>query len=253
MFALAPHHDLESLAERYQLRRRIQIRDFLTEDAALEIHQLLANETPWGLCFNQGERVAALRAADLAGLSGDEKAQIGQMVASGARDGYQFIYQHFPLFSDYFDPAQPAMPLFRAFEFINSAPFLDFVRGLTGHDDLVWADAQATCYRAGDFLMRHTDEVPKTRRRAAYVLNFTPDWRPDWGGYLQFFDDKFDIEQGFRPLFNAMNIFSVPQDHSVGAVSNFAPIPRLSLTGWFRADQPPRPIGDRAAFGAERA
>ena len=250
MFALAPEHDPVSLAEHYRQRKRIQIREFLTADAARQAHRMLAEQTPWGLCFNQGERVAALREKDVAGLSRDQQAEIGRMIASGARDGYQFVYRYFPLFTDYFDSAQPGMPLFGLFEFINSAPMLDFVRRLTGHQDIVWADAQATRFIGGDFLMRHTDEVSATRRRAAYVLNFTPDWRPDWGGYLQFFDDKFDVEEGYRPLFNAINIFSVPQDHSVGAVSNFAPMPRLSVTGWFRADRPPHPIGDRTAFVA---
>ena len=72
------------------------------------------------------------------------------------------------------------------YEFINSPRFLEFVRRLTGLDDIRWADGHATLYRAGHFLKFHTDEKPADKRRAAYVLNFTKDWGRDWGGLLQF-------------------------------------------------------------------
>jgi SM-20-related protein len=245
MFAIAPGHDLRSLATRYAARGRVQLRDFLEDDSSLRIEAVLKEQTPWGLCFNQGERVAGLRAADVAGLSGEKWRQITSTVAVGARDGFQFFYRYFPLFTDYFDAASPPVPLFGLFEFINSAPFLELVRHVTGHRDIVWADAHATCFEAGHFLMRHNDEMPGAHRRAAYVLNFTRDWRPDWGGYLQFFDSEGDVERAFKPLFNAINLFEVPRDHSVEAVSPFAGAARLSVTGWFRADQPPGPIGKR--------
>lgn len=245
VLALAPRSDLASNAQSYRELGRCQIRDLFAEESADAIAADLQEHTPWGLCFNQGERVAALRATDVAGLSDEKRSQIAAAVSTGARQGFQFFYQHFPLFTDYFDGNRATVPLFTLFEFINSAPFLDLMRELTGAADIAWADAHATCYRPGHFLMRHNDEMPGSERRAAYVLNFTRDWRADWGGYLQFFDEAGDVAHAYRPLFNAVNVFAVPQEHSVEAVSPFAPAPRLSVTGWLRADQPPGPIGDR--------
>lgn len=246
MLAIAPDHDPASLAAAYRERGRLQIRSFLADESARDIEGLLKDETPWGLCFNQGDNVAGLRAADVAGLTREKRGQITQAVAAGAREGFQFFYRYYPLFTDYFDASRPHVPLFRVFEFINSAPFIGFMRDVTGHQDIQWADAHATCFEPGQFLMRHNDEMPGTHRRAAYVLNFTRDWSPDWGGYLQFFDEAGDVERAFRPLFNAINLFEVPRDHSVEAVSPFARERRLSVTGWLRADRPPGPIGGRA-------
>lgn len=243
MFALAADHDVQFFADRYRGNGRVQIRELFTPQSAQRIEALLKDETPWGLCFNQGERVAGLRAADVAALTPEKWKQITSAVAAGARDGFQFFYRYFPLFTDYFATARGPVPLFGLFEFINSASFIEMVRRITGHGDIVWADAHATCFEAGHFLMRHNDEMPSAHRRAAYVLNFTHEWRPDWGGYLQFFDGEGDIECAFRPRFNALNLFKVPRDHSVEAVSPFAGAARLSVTGWFRADQPPGPIG----------
>ncbi|MDQ3143344.1 MAG: 2OG-Fe(II) oxygenase [Pseudomonadota bacterium] len=250
MFRLNPDHDPIELASRYAVKSRMQIRDIFEQQTADDIFETLRTQTPWGMCFNAGERVVELGPEQVAGLSVAEQQRISQQIGEGARKGYQFHYHYFPLLASYFDPTVAEMPLFRVFEFINSPPFMDFFRTLTGHHEALWADAHATLYRAGSFLKYHTDEVPAHRRVAAYVLNFTPGWGRDWGGFLQFFGPDYDVEQAYRPLFNAMNIFSVPSDHSVSMVSNYVVNHRISITGWLREDEPPRPIGDRTAFGA---
>ena len=67
------------------------------------------------------------------------------------------------------------------------------------------------------------------------MLNFTPVWRPDWGGVLQFLDADGHVAEGYSPAFNALNIFKVPQDHCVSSVVHHAPFNRLSITGWIRS------------------
>ena len=80
---------------------------------------------------------------------------------------------------------------------------------------------------------RHVDAHSGEGRRVAYVLNFAPDyWHTDWGGYLVFFDEEGDIVEGFRPRFNALNLFRVPQAHSVTFVPPFAPAARFAISGW---------------------
>jgi Rps23 Pro-64 3,4-dihydroxylase Tpa1-like proline 4-hydroxylase len=100
---------------------------------------------------------------------------------------------------------------------------------------LIKADAQATAYTPGDFLSLHTDSHVAEGWRVAYVLNFAPpDWKPDWGGYLNFFDADGDVVAGWRPRFNALNLLKVPQPHNVSYVPPFAPAERIAITGWFR-------------------
>jgi Rps23 Pro-64 3,4-dihydroxylase Tpa1-like proline 4-hydroxylase len=69
----------------------------------------------------------------------------------------------------------------------------------------------------------------------AYVLNVTfTDWSPDYGGYLTFYDGSGDVELALRPKFNTLNVFSVPQLHSVTRVAPFAPLGRTAISGWAR-------------------
>jgi Rps23 Pro-64 3,4-dihydroxylase Tpa1-like proline 4-hydroxylase len=67
---------------------------------------------------------------------------------------------------------------------------------------------------------------------AAYVFSMTKVWDKNWGGHLAFFDDAGNITHAFVPSFNTLNIFLVPQLHSVQLVSPFAGANRSSYLGW---------------------
>lgn len=238
MYTINSALDVNELARDYAVRRRLQIRDFLAEESAERIFHHLSAETPWGVAFNNGEKVIQLSAAQASQLTVEQQRTLGEGINERARKGYQFFYHYYPMLDAYFVPGYPHLPLFDVLEFINGEPFLEFVRSLTGFKNIRWADAHATLYRVGHFLKYHTDEKPSDSRVCAYVLNFTKGWGRDWGGFLQFFNDRYDVEEGLRPIFNALNIFTVPADHSVSQVGGYAPGSRYSITGWLREDEP---------------
>ena len=247
MIRINPALEASVLAADFARRGRLQVRDFFVAEDAEGIHDMLDRQTPWWLVYNVGGRVEELPPERLARMTQGEFNQILLGVQERARTQFQFLYQTYPLVPTYFAPNAAKLPIHGVYEFLNSAPALDFFRTLTGHPDIRWADGQATLYRSGNFLKSHSDQHPRDRRVAAFVLNFTKLWERDWGGYLQFFDDAHDVEQGYRPIFNALNIFTVPMDHNVGVVSPFAYGMRYSVTGWLRSDDPPGPFG-RAAL-----
>ena len=123
-------------------------------------------------------------------------------------------------------------------EWLNSDEFLEFARGVTGFDDISFVDSQATRYSPGHFLGTHDDTLKGKNRRAAYIFNFTPNWRPDWGGHLQLQDDFGNARCGLVPTFNALNILAIPQRHNVSFITPFAGGYRLSISGWFRYGDP---------------
>ncbi len=246
-FALNSKHDPASLADQYAEKGRMQLRDILVPDAAEDIYQRLY-KAPWHLAYNEGLKVHEHTPEQLQNISREKAAEIQNKVYKGAQQGYQFLYNHFPISSAYFAQGGKSVygeqgdALFAVFEYLNSPAMLDFFKTLTGHHNTVWVDAHATLYRAGHFLKFHTDENAKEQRLAAYVLNFSKDWGRDWGGLLQFWDKNYDVELAYRPLFNALNIFSIPADHSVSVVAPYCPGLRFSITGWLREGQPGGPI-----------
>ena len=50
----------------------------------------------------------------------------------------------------------------------------------------------------------------------------------------QIHDIDGHVSEGYAPTFNALNIFRVPQLHSVTQVASYVAAERLSITGWIR-------------------
>jgi Rps23 Pro-64 3,4-dihydroxylase Tpa1-like proline 4-hydroxylase len=166
-------------------------------------------------------------------MDDQEADKITAGIQERAQTQFQFLYAFYPILHAYALPTSPRYKIFDFFEFLNSSAVLDFIRGLTGIDQIRWADAQATWYRPGHFLRAHTDDNPSRCRAVAYVMNLSPLWDRDWGGLLQFFDASDNIEQAFKPSFNTLNIFTVPKLHSVSMVSTYVTAERLAVTGCF--------------------
>lgn len=237
LFELNPALDRAQLAGQFSRDRRIQIRDVLTPETAMEVRNILARHTPWAVAWQAGrDGPNVIRREQLQRLSTAENAAIGGKIGAAMQGAdYAFSYSSYPMLDAYRDRWDPDGPHDLLIEYINAPDFLDFIRGVTGMPELIKADAQATLYAPGQFLALHDDRGGDEGRRIAYVLNMTAgEWRPDWGGYLLFFDEEGDVIAGYKPRFNALNLFEVPQHHNVSYVPPFGPVRRYAITGWFR-------------------
>lgn len=232
--ALNSSLDVDALAKAYARENRLSVKNVLAPESAERIHRCLVKETPWGLVYNEGEKVIEIPADKLAQITPDRMRQIYQGAFARAQKEYQFLYNYYPILTSYQSGKNREFFLHRVLEFVNSEPVLTFIRRLTGIESVIKADAQATLYRANSFLLLHNDIVGDEGRKCAYVFNFTKEWRPNWGGYLQFFDANGNVEKAIMPTFNTLNIFTVPQAHAVEFVPPFCPGLRFAITGWFR-------------------
>ena len=235
-FALAPAIDVAALAERFAHDGRIQIAPFLAPPAADALAAHLVARTDWRQVMNSGERVFETVPAVLAALTDAQRKRLEETMHAAARTGFQYRYDSIHVPDDPVARAGLNDPLTGFARFMSSRPVIDLVTAITGAADIAFADAQATIYRNGDFLTAHTDDVPGKHRRAAYVFGLTPEWRAEWGGLLLFHGGAGGIAEGYVPAFNTLSLFAVPQTHSVSQVAPWADQPRLSVTGWLRAN-----------------
>ncbi|MBC6982815.1 2OG-Fe(II) oxygenase family protein [Caulobacter sp. 17J80-11] len=238
--SIAPGFDPAAARPVLQRFGRLHIPGFFVGDGAARVHASLVSDCPWmRSTMVEGKNVDA-RLDFIASLSPEEVARVERDQFARARTGFQYSFDNYRL-SDAIEAGRRHGWAFEAvYDFMNG-PFLPFVRALTGDDRAAYCDAQATRYQAGHYLTQHHDDEPGRGRLYAYVLNFTPAWRADWGGILQFLDADGHVAEGYTPSFNALNIFRVPQDHCVSYVAPFAGGDRLSITGWVRTHRdPPR-------------
>lgn len=229
-----PTLDASTMTSAFKRFGRLHIPAFLTPDSALALHRRLADETLWVCSTLTGGANADVPVEMLEALSPADYARFLAAAHAEASHGFHYLFDSVRI-STPLEKGQPLEPEYRAVaEFLNGPAFLGFVRALTGDDRCRYVDSQATRYLPGHYLTEHDDIKPGFGRLYAYVLNLTPDWRADWGGLLNFMDEDGHVAEAYRPGFNALNIFRVPQLHAVSAVAPFAVGARLSITGWIR-------------------
>ena len=228
--ALNPALDAGNIAEAFRRDGRVHIPQILTEESAKRVHRCLEQETDFSLIAKDASGM--VQTWQVATLTAQQQAELLSNAYSQARDKFHFLYDAHSMSNDGEPYADPSHYLAAVTAFLNDAPMLDFIRRVTGASAVAYASAQATRYRPGHFLNQHDDGTGHNRL-IAYVLNMTPHWRPDWGGALLFSDRPGHIAEGYPPAFNALNLFSVPQEHLVGFIAPFAGAARYSITGWF--------------------
>ncbi len=231
-----PRLPVADLKARLARERRIVIDGLLEPDAAEALYQCLLRETPWEIVFRRGREVITLTTADLQRMPQQDLDGLMADVQRQARTEFQFLYWKFSMVDAYLRQVLPHLVTHRLLEALAAPPTLELLRQITGFGDIQRVDAQATLYRPGNFLTRHTDDHDGAYiRRAAYVIQLCKDWQADWGGLLHFLDARGDVTHTFVPRFNSMALFAVPTPHIVSMVAPFAPGPRFGVTGWFTA------------------
>lgn len=226
-----PAIDRQVAARRFAERSRVQIRDVLTADSAGAILGLLRSEE-WDLSWRIRGSPHNFLSPGESGFAA-RKAAIERLVGGATPEGKGITYvRRLRSIVAGEDSGYGAI-----LDWLNGRAFLDLVGTVTGIAGLTRATADATLYEAGQFLSLHHDGVEEGRR-LAFVLNLcaVEDWRPDWGGYLLFHDRAGDVIEGFRPRFNTLTLFRVPQQHAIAPVASSAPSARYAISGWIHAD-----------------
>ena len=239
LFEINPQIDRAAIGREFARHGRVQIADVLTEGTARELRDLFHARTPWGIAMHAGSdgKPVSFRASELQDpAKAREAMEIGKATDRSAADrDYAFRFLRYSMVEALQGNWDPTWPHEILLEHLNSEPFLGLMRDVTDTPELYKADGHASCFAAQHFLGMHVDSHVGEGWRYAYVLNLTiDDWVPDWGGYLVFYDDAGDIVQGFKPAFNTLNLFRVPQKHAVTYVPPFAPRGRYAISGWLR-------------------
>jgi hypothetical protein len=227
-FQLNPELDLDLIARTYAADRRVRVNQLLPLEQAQALSDYLAEQTSYRHAFVLDGNFGEAPDHELRSLPEEDRNRLIQGVLEQAARGVGFWYERRAINPD--DTGVPG----KLIKWLNSEAMLSLMARLTGAENYASAIAQATRFNTGDFLTRHQDVVTEEERRVAFVINLSPQWHPDWGGLLQFFQMDGTPRDAWMPDFNSLSLFDVSHVHSVTCVSPFAPAPRLAVSGWFR-------------------
>lgn len=232
-FRLSDDLDWDALRRQFAVRGRVEIAGLLAEGQAEALRAHLGARSDWKLVMNAGDKVYEMTRDAVAALAPDQRRALERHIVDAGREGFQYRYESIRA-ADGGDAGSDD-PVARFVAFLSAPTVIERLNHVLGGGSATFADGQATSYGEGHFLTAHDDDVAGKRRQAAYVYSLMPRWRAEWGGLLLFHGDDGGIDEGFAPRMNALRLFAVPQLHSVSYVTPFAAEPRLSITGWLRA------------------
>lgn len=244
---LSPALEVEALAAAFAGRRRLHVPNILTAEAAEAVAGVLEAETRWKTTVAAGGDFFELPLDGRVAADPSKQSWLDAAGVDGEKPTTQYLFDTRRLGVEPEDARDVADAVL---EFLNGPEFLAFARRVTGDDRIDLADAQASRYRPGHVLTAHNDVSAGKNRLYGYVLNFTREWRADWGGNLVFYGPDGHIEHGWVPAFNALNLFVVPTRHAVTQVASFAQRDRLSIVGWLRSHARVGPQTQEEAGGA---
>lgn len=251
MIRLSPDLDVTALAGAFQAGgRRLHVPAVLAPDAAEAVAGVLEAETRWRTTVAAGGTFLELPLNGRVAEDPAKQSWLDEAAVDGSSPLTQYIFDTRRLTADRELGATRGDAADAVLDFLNSPDFIAFARAVTGDDRIDLADAQASRYRPGHVLTAHNDVSPGKNRLYGYVLNFSRDWRADWGGNLVFHSEDGHIQHGWVPAFNALNLFVVPTRHAVTQVASFAARDRLSIVGWLRSNTKigPQARGDARSY-----
>lgn len=235
--ALSPRTDIAALAQDFATNGTASVTQFLTAAGSAILHDELCAAEAWVEIFRAGDKVYEMPYTSFLALPDTQKNRLRRLVEQSAKESLQYRYRAIRVAEDANGRAERGLRLDAFADLLNSPAAIELMRAITGEPAVAYVDAQATDYRAGDFLTTHDDVIEGKNRLAAYVFGLTEGWQADWGGLLLF--ENGDRVSGFVPQFNVLRLFAVPARHHVSLVAPWVEGRRLSITGWLRAVSPP--------------
>ncbi len=218
------------LKQAYQQENKVKVENLFTLENAQAINQAVQSIRDYHLVFHVGDEHKAVLESELRKHDDETRLKLQTEIHQNASRGIGFLYGRHR-----FDNTHSNSVLRNTIEWLNSEETINWVKEVTGFQDITHADANITRFARGEFLTRHNDVVPNETRRVAFVINLSSQWHADWGGLLQFFEADGTSKQSWTPTFNSLSLFNVSEIHSVTCIAPFAPALRLSISGWFRA------------------
>ncbi len=225
------NQDFSKYAYQLQTQGRVQIPSYLDENLAEHLYHCLHKDVPWDLAFRDEEVDRVFSSAELQSLDSDALVEIKNQLKALEPKKYSYHYHTYMMVTAYLERRNPNLFLNTFLEMLNSPNYINFIRQLTGQNNINKINAQATKYVDGDFLRAHNDLNSTEGREFAYVINLTKDWKDGFGGKLTFLDEENQKEGDFFPSFNSLSIFKVPKMHKVSKVKG-TDKSRYAITGW---------------------
>ena len=238
-----PKHDAEELARTFAANKSIVIEDFFEPSYAEELYKFFTIDMDSTWWFTSFRGPAFGDPNDKTYKEGDVQS-IQRTEANIEKINFETQKTYYSLskglFSYVFDRTTKHKDTCPCKEcqfkkYFGSSTILDFFSTLTCKHLTEKGEFFCSRYSSGQFLGPHHDH---NKGEIGFVINLTKNWKPEYGGLLQFLTDDYKhVTKTILPEFNKITLFEIPKEkgipHLVSHVNPGVKLNRISYTGWF--------------------
>jgi hypothetical protein len=130
--------DREALADEYRRDQRIRIDNILQVDVAERVRSILSRAVPFEFAYFLDGAIRTVSQDEMAGFGAAEKAKLSRGLMQNATQGIGFLYCRYRVDpgTTFADADADLRFLHDVVAYLNSAEMLDFVRGISGRNDV---------------------------------------------------------------------------------------------------------------------
>ena len=225
------NHDVEYLNKIYQYNQKIKINYIFENVFAESVYSYALREKNWvlssGIDKNKYEK------QDLPQFQKANELQIKNVNKAFSENHFGYIF--YRAMNNKIINVHDGFLEYLIRKELSSPKFIQFLRDITGLELTTLKTLFMSKYKPGNFLSPHSD---KGNGKLAFVINLTKNWKPQYGGNLNFLNlDRTEIVETFVPDFNNIVLFTVDDNkeapHFVSHVVSGIKHNRYAITGWF--------------------
>jgi SM-20-related protein len=232
--------DTSVLKAAFRKNFALHVENFLSPASAVGLYENFTHEVEWRSFVVSKETIFAAPAGLRDSYSPEQEKELFDCAYEGASSGFAYLYDANRQFVEdipdgaHMEDFVEAPFWLHLTNFVNSKEFLNFMREVTGVWGIDRAAIKATRFRSGHFEMFNAATFSGDvtgKRVATFNLNLTPEWKPEWGGLLEFRRPEAGSIDAFVPTFNSLDVLGFPVGYWISHVAPFAGGARLAIAG----------------------
>lgn len=233
-FKLNDALDLKALAKHYKEHGWVHIPNFLDPEQAEAVYRSIFDDVKWWYVFMLNGERRWLTGQEYEALPRRQKTEALQSIYAAGRDGHSYFHLAYPMKESRELKWDPEMFLQDYFDYLDGDDFAAFINSITGKKDAKNLSCEATWFRRDYFRTSYTNLDDSEKATVGFLIDFTKDWKADWGGLTHIHDKDGNLEKAIVPSFNSITIMKADVVRSKTYQASYCGEFNLGINGYFQ-------------------
>lgn len=214
----------------------VELREFFAADDVKGFRNMESRLPPWSITFRDNNATITLTGIQRQSMTDRRWRDKQGKAFELTRLEHQFYHLTRPLLDQEAQDGFPDDPFPQLADTLGTSEFAELISEIAGEPSLKLLSADALLLGFNNFRsrMRYSENGPSAHHFV--FIELTQEWKPDWGGLLQFYTDEGDVSGGLVPRFNSLVVIRSDKDFGISFIPSFVYAQHYSIMATFAAE-----------------